>query len=118
MGVPRSPVRRRPVVSSPDCLGGARQLCRQQGTTPYEGPGYAVPLTNFVLIEPPRTLAGIRSAQDRLRALLEQLGGRHPRAPLYFPFELSPRRPPQLLQGYALKLPLYRCTAVRHRVEA
>jgi 5-methylcytosine-specific restriction enzyme A len=63
-----------------------------------------VPLADFHKLTVPVTLDQIRSMEDRLRALVVELERRYGK-PLYFPFELSNKRPIRLLQGYAFKLP-------------
>jgi 5-methylcytosine-specific restriction protein A len=40
-----------------------------------------------------------------MKVLIGELGKKHKSLPLYFPFELSDKRPSRLLQGYAFKLP-------------
>jgi predicted RNA-binding protein with PUA-like domain len=77
---------------------------RDKGINPRERPGFVVPLSDFHKLPAPVTLDQIRSMEDRLRALMAELERDYGK-PLYFPFELSNKRPIRLLQGYAFKLP-------------
>jgi predicted HNH restriction endonuclease len=77
---------------------------RDKGTQPHERPGFRVPLEGFQKLHEPITLDRIRSVESQLRAVLQEHKlkyGEH----VYFPFELSEKRPIRLLQGYAFKLP-------------
>lgn len=77
---------------------------RAKGTRPHERPGYVVPLEDYSLLALPLTEQLLRSKKLELRDLTAKLEARHPRLPLYFPFELA-ERPVRLLQGYSFKLP-------------
>jgi predicted RNA-binding protein with PUA-like domain len=77
---------------------------RDKGVKPRERPGFVVPLAGFQKLSVPVTLDQIRSMEHQLRALVVELEHQYGK-PLYFPFELSNKRPIRLLQGYAFKLP-------------
>jgi len=77
---------------------------RDKHVKPRERPGFVIPLAGFHKLSAPVTLNQFRSMEDRLRALVVELE-HHYGKPLYFPFELSNKRPIRLLQGYAFKLP-------------
>jgi 5-methylcytosine-specific restriction enzyme A len=77
---------------------------RGKRTRPTERPGFVVPLEGFQRLSTPITLDRVRNHAAAIRALLE-LHRQKYKAPAYFPFELSPKRPIRLLQGYAFKLP-------------
>jgi 5-methylcytosine-specific restriction enzyme A len=68
-------------------------------------PGFIVPLADFKLLPQALTLPRLRDQVGIISAVFDILYSNHP-GPLYFPFELSSKRPLRLLQGYAFKLPL------------
>jgi hypothetical protein len=67
-------------------------------------PGYRIALSEGLDLAEPVTLAQLRASRDQLAQVFTDLRARR-RGALYFPFELSRRRPLRLLQGYAFKLP-------------
>lgn len=78
---------------------------RNKGTTPHERPGFEVPLRGFQHLLRKLGLDQIRHRSQDLRDIVASLQDIHGKGPLYFPFELSDKRPTRLLQGYAFKLP-------------
>ena len=76
----------------------------QRGAVPTEVPGYRVPLEGFTRLPFPLTLGELRAAQGVLSGILSALQAAQKGA-IYFPFEVSERRPVRRLQGYAFKLP-------------
>jgi predicted HNH restriction endonuclease len=77
---------------------------RAKGIQPHEQAGYRIPLSGLQRLATPVTLSEIRDSRDQLVELLDALADKFD-GPLYFPFELSEKRDPRLLQGYAFKLP-------------
>jgi hypothetical protein len=78
---------------------------RQKGTQPHARPGWLVELHRFEMLPNPLTLEQLRhNSADLTEArssVLNQYG-----KPIYFPFEISSKRPIRMLQGYAFKLPV------------
>jgi hypothetical protein len=93
-----------PWQSAPIVWAARGTYAREKGTQPHERPGFVVPLERFQRLSAPLTLNSIRSRAEELRAIVENHKREHGDA-LYFPFELSDKRPIRLLQGYAFKLP-------------
>lgn len=93
-----------PPVSAPITWAARGSYAREKGIKPHERPGFIVPLNNLQKLSTPLTLERIRASEAGLRALVLNLQHRYG-TPLYFPFELSNKRPIRLLQGYAFKLP-------------
>src|SRR5207248_603539 len=58
---------------------------RERGAEPEEVPGYSLPLTEHRELTVPLTLAAIRAAKPKLKAIIEDLHNRHGQ-PLYVPF--------------------------------
>ncbi len=88
-----------------DIIWAARgTYARAKGTQPHEQAGYRIPLSNLQRLASPVTLEEIRDSREQLVELFDVLTERFS-GPLYFPFELSEKREPRLLQGYAFKLP-------------
>ena len=90
-----------------DIVWGARGThARKKGTLPRRRSGWRVALKDFQLLARPLTLDRMRDTKTKndIRELRDRLVERH-RKPLYFPIELSEKRPPRMLQGYAFKLP-------------
>jgi predicted HNH restriction endonuclease/predicted RNA-binding protein with PUA-like domain len=86
-------------------IWGARgSYAREKAVKPHERAGYIVPLAGFQRLPNQITLAGIRALETTLGAVLEDLKRKYGE-PLYFPFEVSAKRPLRPLQGYAFKLP-------------
>lgn len=84
---------------------GARgSYAREKGIKPHERAGYVIPLSGFQKLPSPVTLDRIRALESPLGAVLGDLKRKYGE-PLYFPFELSAKRPLRPLQGYAFKLP-------------
>ena len=77
---------------------------RSAGTQPHPRPGWYLGLERFRTLTSPVTLDEIRTRGRDIRAMLDRLESRVG-APLYFPFEVSPKRPPRPLQAYVSKLP-------------
>src|SRR5262245_41443890 len=98
-----SSVTGRPSIA-PIAWAARGSYARDKGIKPHERPGFLVPLAEFHKLPVPVTLDQIRSRESRLRALVVELERNYGK-PLYFPFELSSKRPIRLLQGYAFKLP-------------
>lgn len=93
------------VADYAEIVWGARgTYARAKGTKPHLRAGWKVLLEGFSLLKSPLTIETLRSEGARITSILETLTERHGR-PLYYPFEVSKKRPVRLLQGYAFKLP-------------
>jgi len=90
--------------AEPITWGARGSYAREKGIKPHERAGYVIPLSGFQRLATPVTLTRIRALEPTLAAVLADLKRKY-REPLYFPFELSPKRPLRPLQGYAFKLP-------------
>jgi len=77
---------------------------REKGVRPHARDGFVIPLAGFQALKEPITLTYVRSLKSVLGALLQELKRKYGE-PLYFPFEISGKRPLRPLQGYAFKLP-------------
>jgi hypothetical protein len=87
-------------------LWGARgSSARNAGVKPHDRPGVYQELREWHPLPEPLTLEELRSAGPRLTELRSRLKAKVDGA-LYLPFELSPRRPLRMMQGYLAKLPL------------
>jgi len=87
-----------------EIVWGARGTsARGRGTVPHSRPGYRVPLADFRRLETPVTASEIEAAKPHLKEITMELSAQH--GSIYFPFELSDKRPSRPLQGYAFKLP-------------
>jgi 5-methylcytosine-specific restriction protein A len=93
-----------PWRSQPIVWAARGSYARDKGTQPHERPGFLVPLADFHRLPAAVTLDRIRAVEPQLRALVAEANAQYGE-PLYFPFELSDKRPIRLLQGYAFKLP-------------
>jgi predicted RNA-binding protein with PUA-like domain len=93
-----------PATPAPITWGARGTYAREKGIKPHGRSGYIIQLDDFEVLVPPLGLDEIRKAKSKLHALVTDLERRYGK-PLYFPFELSAKRPVRLLQGYAFKLP-------------
>lgn len=91
-------------VSQPIVWAARGSYARDRGAEPTELDGYAIPLSDHQNLATPLLLDALRADAQTVRALYDDLKA-EVRGPLYFPFELSDRRPIRPLQGYAFKLP-------------
>jgi predicted HNH restriction endonuclease len=91
--------------STPVVWGARGTYARDKQVRPHQRPGFTIPLSDFALLSAPIQLDEIREQSGKLLSLVATLESRNNGKPLYFPFELSPKRPARLLQGYAFKLP-------------
>jgi hypothetical protein len=77
---------------------------RSANIAPHSRPGWYLGLERYEKLPSPVTLDSIRKRTDEVmllkRRLTEEVG-----EPLYFPFEMSSRRPMRPMQGYIFKLP-------------
>jgi hypothetical protein len=90
----------------PIVWGARGSYARRKGTNkPHERPGYIIPLSQYRSIDPVIDLGQIRKLSGELKRITSNLA-HESASPIYFPFELSAKREPRLLQGYAFKLPL------------
>jgi hypothetical protein len=88
-----------------DVVWGARgATARGSGVVPFRRPGWRVGLDRFQDLESPVTLDEMRAGAAAIARIQRELEDQHGR-PLYFPFELSPRRPLRPAQGYLAKWP-------------
>jgi hypothetical protein len=94
-----------PAVRRPIVWAAKGTSARDKGTVPYERPGWVVPLENHLHLENPVLPDDLRRADNAIRDIRDALKEKYPGASLYFPFELSDKRPLRVAQGYALKLP-------------
>lgn len=70
----------------------------------YDRPGWRHGLDGPFPLGSPVTLDDLRANEDSLQAIYDDLLDRNGR-PLYYPFELSTKRPVRTAQGYLFKLP-------------
>jgi hypothetical protein len=78
---------------------------RGSGVKPYPRPGWRLGLDAFVELQSPVTLSIIRGREAQLRAVRDALVAGRPSESLYFPFEISDKRPPRATQAYLTKFP-------------
>lgn len=91
-----------PAQDAPITWAARGSYARAKGTTPHQRPGYMIPLAGFTRLSHPVTLQQLRASAAELRSCLPVVKNGQA---TYFPFELSSKREPRLLQGYAFKLP-------------
>jgi hypothetical protein len=72
--------------------------------TPYHRAAWQLPLDGPYPIDPPVTMAQLQRHERRIASVYAQLEAERGR-PLYFPFQLSARRPMRAFQGYMTKMP-------------
>jgi hypothetical protein len=72
---------------------------------PYERPAWRRPLEGPFPLPRPIGLEDFRDAEAAIRDVHDRLRGQFPGQPLYFPFQLSSRRPVRAFQGYVAKWP-------------
>lgn len=89
---------------APIIWGARGTYAVQRGEIPHEQPGLVQPLQNFFELSEPVLLEEIRAIRPEIESLVAKLKSKHPKSPLYFPFELG-RRPSRAIEGYAFKLP-------------
>lgn len=77
---------------------------RDAGVSPYSRPGWRLGLEHFTELSRPVTLEMLRENEARIREIRAQLE-REVGGALYLPFELSPKRPLRMMQGYLAKFP-------------
>lgn len=87
----------------PIVWGARGSYAREKGTTPHTRPGYRVPIRDFRTLPKMVSARDIEAVKPALRQLSRALADKH--GSIYFPFELSEKRPTRPLQGYAFKLP-------------
>jgi hypothetical protein len=90
--------------SAPITWAARGSYARDKGVTPHDRAGYVIPLADYQKLAAPITLERLRTLEPLLRSLVNDLKRRYG-DPLYFPFEISGKRPLRPLQGYAFKLP-------------
>src|SRR5262245_35801410 len=81
-----------PPQSSPITWGARGSYAREKGVKPHERAGYIIALGEFQKLKTPVTLARIRALGSSLGALVADLKRKYGE-PLYFPFEVSEKRP-------------------------
>ncbi len=72
---------------------------------PYERPAWRRPLEGPFPLPRPVGLEDFRDAEAAIRGVHDRLRDRFPGQSLYFPFQLSSRRPVRAFQGYMAKWP-------------
>lgn len=77
---------------------------RNAGTVPHRRVGWYLGLEGYTPIVPFLTLDQLRERDSLIETIKEQARP-HKRAPAYFPFEVSEKRPIRAIQGYLFKLP-------------
>jgi hypothetical protein len=77
---------------------------RSKRVTPYKRPGWRLGLEGPFSLSIPVTAADIAAAEALLRSVRTDLASRYS-GTLYFPFELSDKRPPRAGQAYLTKFP-------------
>jgi hypothetical protein len=88
-----------------EVIWGARGTsARGAGVIPYRRPGWWLGLESYQELDATVTLDDWRGVDDDPHRVASDLASRFGR-PLYFPFELSPSRPPRPVQGYLAKFP-------------
>jgi hypothetical protein len=80
-------------------------VARNAGVQPFRRPGWRRSLDRFALLPQSLSLAEIRAGESAIRAIRSRLATKHGSGSLYFPFEISDRRPLRPVQGYLTKLP-------------
>ena len=85
--------------------GAHGTTARGAGVQPYARPGWRLALENFVELPQPITLEALRLIESAIASIRDRVAGEHPRQPLYFPFELSAKRPLRPTQAYLTKFP-------------
>ena len=73
--------------------------------SPYWRPGWRRPLEGPYALRDPVTKEQLRALEGDIKWVYETLRSDYPRAPLYFPFQLSDSRPLRAFQGYLAKFP-------------
>lgn len=91
-------------VDAPIVWAARGTFARKKGTVPYERPGLKVEIRDFERLKQPISLDTIRALKPKLTAAKMSLESAN-KKPLYAPIEISEKRPPRMLQGYAFKLP-------------
>jgi hypothetical protein len=93
------------IVWTQDVVWAARgSSARSANIAPHSRPGWYLGLESFERLPTPITLDSIRNQADAVRSLTASLRLEFGE-PLYFPFEISDRRPIRPMQGYLFKLP-------------
>lgn len=93
-----------PLTERPIVWGAHGTAARRAGTIPYERSGWHLPVSEYAPLDRAITLDDLRVQEEAFRAVRDSL--RESYGPtLYFPFELSPNRPPRPVQGYLAKWP-------------
>lgn len=93
------------IVWTQEVVWAARgSSARSANITPHPRPGWYLGLEGFDRLAAPITLDSIRNHAEAVRSLTTSLRLEFGE-PLYFPFELSDRRPIRPMQGYLFKLP-------------
>jgi hypothetical protein len=93
-------------VWSDEVLWGAHgTVARGAHVIPYPRPGWRLAVEDFLPLPAPVTLRDLRDSEESVLDVREALANKHPRASLFFPFELSSRRPLRPTQAYLTKLP-------------
>jgi hypothetical protein len=77
---------------------------RSANIAPHPRPGWYLGLEGYGRLPVPVTLDAIRERVDVIRSLKASLSD-DVGEPLYFPFEIGPKRPIRPMQGYLFKLP-------------
>lgn len=72
---------------------------------PYERPAWRRPLEGPFPLARPISLEDFRGAETAIREVHDRLKAEFPSQALYFPFQLSSRRPVRAFQGYMTKWP-------------
>ena len=85
--------------------GAHGQASGRGPVAPYRRPGWRRPLEGPYRLPAPIAIARLRAIEPEIAVVRRRLRERFPSASLYFPFQLSPRRPLRAFQGYLTKLP-------------
>lgn len=72
---------------------------------PYERPAWRRPLEGPFPLPQSVSMEDFRDAEEVIRGVHDRLKDRFPGQPLYFPFQLSSRRPVRAVQGYMARWP-------------
>jgi len=94
-----------PAVSKSIHWAARGTSARGKGTTPYDRPGWVIPLENHVRFERAISSSDLRRAEGKLREIWRSLQEQYPKRSLYFPFTFFKKQPLRMSQSYALKMP-------------
>ena len=96
---------RGPALPGRGALGAHGQAGGRGPVAPYLRPGWRHPLDGPYELAEPVMAQQLQDIESDLQSVDQQLQAQHPGQPIYFPFQLSERRPVRAFQGYLTKFP-------------